>query len=57
MLDSDQAPTIESPDHQSGAEENMREYYIDEPVQLPQDIELCQNTNVSKKRFKGKKKG
>ncbi|XP_031785474.1 heat shock factor protein 1 isoform X3 [Nasonia vitripennis] len=57
MLDNDQAPMIESPEHQSVAEENMSEYYIDEPVQLPQDIEVCQNSHSSKKRFKGKKKG
>lgn len=56
MLD-DQTPTIESPEHRSPSEENMSEYYIDEPVQLQQDIELRQNSNVSKKRVKSKKKG
>lgn len=56
MLD-DQTPTIESPEHQSAAEENMSEYYIDEPVPLQKDVELRQHTNVSKKRLKSKKKG
>jgi hypothetical protein len=57
MLDNDQTPTIESPEHRSIAEDNMGEYYTDESIQFPHKIELCQNTNVSKKRFKGKKKG
>ncbi|XP_011496186.1 PREDICTED: heat shock factor protein 1-like isoform X2 [Ceratosolen solmsi marchali] len=56
MLDSDQTPTIESPDHHSIAEDNMGEY-TDESIQLPHEVKICQNTNVSKKRFKGKKKG
>ena len=55
MLDNDQPPTIESPDHHSVADENIKDYYIDEPVQMSQDIEVCQNN--SKKRVKGKKKG
>lgn len=56
MLDNDHAPpTVESPDHQSAAEDSMSEYYVDEPVQILNEIE--QVANASKKRHKGKKKG
>ena len=56
MLDKDQLPTVESPEHQNEA---MREYYvdeIDEPVQLPQEIELSKSIDMSKRRLKNKKK-
>lgn len=57
MLDNEEPPMVESPDHQSIPEENAREYYIDEPVHLPRAAELYRNASNLRKRFKGAKKG
>lgn len=57
MLDNDEPPMVESPDHQSVAEENAREYYVDEPLHLSHNVELCKNNSDLRKLFKGARKG
>lgn len=52
MLDSDQFPTIESPDHQSIPDDHTAEYYVHEPAQ-----EITTHHHSSKRKLKGKKKG
>lgn len=52
MLDNDQFPTIESPDHQSLPDDHMTEYFVHEPPQ-----EITASHHNSKKRTKSKKKG
>ncbi|KAJ8670136.1 hypothetical protein QAD02_001395 [Eretmocerus hayati] len=58
MLDNDNTPTIESPEHNSVTDDSSNEYYVDEPAQLLQEIDVEQHkVNNLRRRLKGKRTG